>query len=652
MPYLPSRRLSHRLFDRLTTLVRPSGRTVRVLIALSLAAALLPGIALAQNRCATPGGDGNLSLSGVVNTYYTPAAGSYGPAAASIPLSSPRGAAAPIAPGDLVLVIQMQCANINSSDSLLYGDGTAGEPASGYTDPASGCIAGRHEFVRAGPGSSGSLLDLSATPLTLSYLQAAATPSQGRRTFQVVRVPQALNATLTGNVTALDWDGFSGGVVAIDAAFAFDFNGFTVRADGAGFRGGAGDVRSANDAVQRFRWDDLTRHASKGEGIAGTPRLISTKRTATDGASATIVDLGAAWGGYPTGTASTGNSARGAPGNAGGGGTFWNGSSDNGGGGGGGNAGAGGRGAAGWRSAGYAGIQPDYSNMTDKKWGFGGAGVPASIGRLVLGGGGGAGDNNNNSAAVQSSGAAGGGIVMIRAGTLTGTGAVSARGGRATDNPLNDGAGGGGAGGSIAVIATTWSATVDVRADGGRGGDAWATGGSAHGSGGGGGGGFVVTSQAPASVNVAGGPPGLTTTADSPPGGATHGARPGAAGLATVIAPGTDGPGGNAGRACRADLAIDKSNPTSPFISGQTTSYTLVVTNNGPQAAGGAVVTDTPSAGLVLTSVNCSASGGAVCPAGPINVADLTGPGVVIPTFPVGSSVTFTVQATVTASGS
>ncbi|MBY6205966.1 DUF11 domain-containing protein [Halomonas denitrificans] len=647
MPYLPSRRP----FSGPRSHVRPRGRTPGFLVSLLAAALLLPGLVHAQNRCATPGADGNLSLAGVVNTYYTPSAGSYGPASTSIPLSSPRGAAAPIAAGDLVLVIQMQCANINSSDSLLYGNGAAGEPASGFTDPASGCIAGRHEFVRAGPGSSASLLNLSATPLTLSYQQAAATPTQGRRTFQVVRVPQALNAILTGNVTALEWDGFSGGIVAIDAAFGFDFNGFAVRADGAGFRGGAGDVRATNDAVQRFRWDDPTRHGSKGEGIAGTPRLLSTKRTATDGATAAIIDLGAGWGGYPTGTATSGNNARGAPGNAGGGGAFWNGSSDNGGGGGGGNAGAGGRGAAGWRSAGYAGILPDYSNMTDKKWGFGGASVPASISRLVLGGGGGAGDNNNNSTAVQSSAAAGGGIVMIRAGTLSGTGVVSARGGRATDNPLNDGAGGGGAGGSIAVIASTWSATLDVRADGGRGGDAWATGASAHGSGGGGGGGFVVTSAAPASVNVAGGPPGVTTTADSPPGGPTHGARPGAAGMAVVIAPGTDGPGGNAGRACRADLAIDKSNPTSPFISGQTTTYTIVVTNNGPQAAGGAVVTDTPSAGLVLNSVSCSASGGAVCPAGPITVGDLTGPGVVIPTFPVGSSVTFTVQATVTASG-
>ena len=74
-----------------------------------------------------------------------------------------------------------------------------------------------------------------------------------------------------------------------------------------------------------------------------------------------------------------------------------------------------------------------------------------------------------------------GGIVMVRAVTVSGSGTIRSRGGRAADNPSNDAAGGGGAGGSVAVVATTWSAALTVDVSGGRGGDAWVPGSSAHG---------------------------------------------------------------------------------------------------------------------------------------------------------------------------
>ena len=609
--------------------------------------------ASAQNSCATPGGDGNNpTVSGIINTYYTPTDGSFDSNTIAIALSNPRGAGAVLSPGDLVLVIQMQCADLDLSDSGAYGDGVPGEPASGSIDPVGACLAGRYEFVRAGPATTNSNLDLSETPLSEMYQQLPATNTQGRRTFQVVRVPQYLNAAMSGNVLSSVWDGFTGGLVVIDAALEFDFNGFAIDVDGAGFRGGGGLTDSANDAVERFRWDDRSRHGSKGEGIAGTPRWVSEKRSFSDGAIAAVTDLGSGWGGYPTGTGSTGDFARGAPGNAGGGGTFWDGASDNGGGGGGGNAGAGGRGAAGWRSAGYAGILSDYSNIPEKKWGFGGASVPGSVTRLVMGGGGGAGDNNNNSLGPESSGAAGGGIVMVRAETLSGNGQIRARGGRATDNPDNDAAGGGGAGGSVLVVATSWSVALAVDASGGRGGDAWVDGASAHGAGGGGSGGLILTTAAPVSAIANGGDTGLTTTADSPPGGAAHGAETGEGGNSIVFLPEDDDPGTNVGRTCRADLAVVKTNPASPLISGQTTSYTLVITNNGPLSADNAVLSDVPSAGLTLDSIACTfASGGAVCPLGPFTIADLLGPGIVLPVLPNGGSLTFVVQATVTASG-
>lgn len=627
----------------------------------ALAAALtLVAHPLAAQVCARPASAGDATITGVINTYWSPSAdGTYGPASTSIPLGGQRGAAATLAEGDLVLVIQMQCANLTTTDSDAYGDGVAGVPAAGYADPAGSCVAGRHQFVRAGAGTSNASLSLTGSPLTATYVQAAATTTAGRRTLQIIRVPQYANATLGGAVGAAPWDGSSGGVVVLDVAFALNLNGQAINVDGAGFRGGAGRARSANDAVQRFRWDDDTRHATKGEGIAGTPRFVSNKRDPDTGAVSTITDLGAGWGGYPTGTASTGDFARGAPGNAGGGGAFWNGASDNGGGGGGGNGAAGGRGGAGWRSAGYAGVLADYSNIADQKWGFGGGRfLGASVQRLVLGGGGGAGDNNANSAAAESSGAAGGGIVMVRAGTLSGTGTISSRGGRATDNPSNDGAGGGGAGGSVIVVATTWSATLSVDARGGRGGDAFVTGGTAHGTGGGGAGGVVITTGA-ATVDASGGDTGRTTTTDAPAGGARHGAEIGANGTASTIAPAADTIGTDVGRTCQADLALTKTNTpgingevdqvADTVTSGTTTTYTVTVTNNGARAANGAVVQDPAPTGVTCATATCTAAGGATCPpqTGAALVTALQGAGATVPTLPSGGSVTLSLVCAV-----
>ncbi|NOT88234.1 MAG: DUF11 domain-containing protein [Lysobacter sp.] len=340
-------------------------------------------------------------------------------------------------------------------------------------------------------------------------------------------------------------------------------------------------------------------------------------------------------------------------------GAYWDAGSDNGGGGGGGNGGAGGRGGAGWRSAGYAGILANYSNLTDKKWGFGGTGfLGAGVARLVMGGGGGAGDNNVNSQAVESSGAAGGGIVMARAVTFTGAGSISARGARAADNPTNDGAGGGGAGGSVVAVATTWSATLNVDVRGGRGGDTWLTGTAAHGAGGGGAGGVVVTSSL-ATTTLTGGVAGTTTTADTPPGGANHGAQGGANGVAQVITPAADTPGSDVGRTCKADIRITKTN--TPGVNGEVdqaadivnsgaaTVYTITVTNTGPKPANNTRVNDPLPTGLNCPTATCTASGGGVCPAltGAALVAALQGAGVTVPTLPVSGSVNFLLNCTV-----
>src|SRR5262249_19273669 len=148
----------------------------------------------------------------------------------------------------------------------------------------------------------------------------------------------------------------------------------------------------------------LNYHASKGEGIAGTPEWIYNQADATDANfTGTVVNTSQPSDGYPGGSM-----GRGAPGNAGGGGTDPNpaANNENTGGGGGGNGGAGGQGGYGWDS-------PDVSSPASdlQKGGRGGAAIfpaqpsPGAFNSLTLGGGGGAGTRNNSSGAASSGGA-------------------------------------------------------------------------------------------------------------------------------------------------------------------------------------------------------------------------------------------------------
>jgi uncharacterized repeat protein (TIGR01451 family) len=71
-----------------------------------------------------------------------------------------------------------------------------------------------------------------------------------------------------------------------------------------------------------------------------------------------------------------------------------------------------------------------------------------------------------------------------------------------------------------------------------------------------------------------------------------------------------------------ADLSITKTDGQIASIPGTPVTYTIVVTNAGPDAAAGAVVFDAPPAVLSGVSWTCTASPGSTCPAsgtGPIN---------------------------------
>ncbi|MGH9574107.1 MAG: C25 family cysteine peptidase [Candidatus Acidiferrales bacterium] len=576
--------------------------------------------------CAMPGKDGaGGTLTGVVNAYYPPGAGvtSANAGTTSVTLGAASGASKAIAVGDLLLFIQTQGATINTNAATIntgaYGDGVPGDPGSGSTSLSN---SGQYEFVTAtsavpvgggtltftGTGANSGLLN--------TYAETAASAAQGQATFQVIRVPQYSSATLSSSLTALTWNGKLGGVLALDISSQLTLSG-AVSLDGQGFRGGGGRILTGGTGAgtDYVTLSTDATNGSKGEGIAGTPTYISpplsgialtTTATAT---GQTYVE------GLPSGSY-----ARGAPGNAGGGATDADppANDQNSGGGGGGNGGTGGVGGFGWNSAGIVG-------------GFGGVAFPGSTSAIIMGGGGGAGSTNNgaywvpasvtggsscgaNCTGIYSSGMAGGGIAIIRAGSVTGTGTITANGVTALEVE-NDGGGGGGAGGSILFFTNTGGVGgLTIQANGGDGGITWPEDApgtpfprNRHGPGGGGGGGMALLTGVPASLSLLGGAPGYTTLADD-----SYGATPGQMGSSNTGLTVTQTPGTQSGAYCAgADLAVTNSANPTIVLSPGTITYTQTVANNGPYDALNAVFSEAIPANTTFQSIIASGSGAA-----------------------------------------
>jgi uncharacterized repeat protein (TIGR01451 family) len=609
--------------------------------------------------CAMPGKDGAAgTLTGIVNAYYPPASGvtSVTSGSVSVQLGAASGASTAISPGDLLLFIQMQGATINSTNTGAYGDGIPGDPGSGSTSLAN---SGEYEFVTATSSvpTTGGTLTFIGTGATLNgnpnsgllnnYTNTAATSSQGKTTFQVIRVPQYSSAALSSALTALSWNGAVGGVLALDVSSQLTLSG-TVSLDGEGFRGGGGRILTGGTGAGT---DYVTlstdkTNGSKGEGIAGTPTYISpaqssiTLSTTATATNQTYVE------GIPSGSY-----ARGAPGNAGGGATDANppANNQNSGGGGGGNGGTGGEGGFGWSSAGIVG-------------GFGGVSFPASTSALVMGGGGGAGTTNDgaywlpasetgnadcgaNCTGIYSSGTAGGGIAIIRAGSVTGTGTITANGITALQVE-NDGGGGGGAGGSILFFTNSGGLSgLTVQANGGGGGITWPEDtpstpfpGNRHGPGGGGGGGVALLTGSQAMVYLLGGEPGYTTLADD-----SYGATPGQLGYSNTSLTITQTPGTQSGAYCAgADLAVTNSANPTLAVSPSTITYTQNVTNNGPFDALNPVFSEAYPANTTFSTYSVSGASGWICnTAGSFSCTN--------PDLPAGSAgnTTFTVTVNV-----
>ncbi|MBF4467206.1 hypothetical protein IRZ99_18270, partial [Flavobacterium sp. LC2016-12] len=492
---------------------------------------LLSNASLFAQICGTPGVDGPVTVSSSVNTYYpitgnvTMNAGAKSIVLSKVPATDGylnNFGATPISAGDLILIIQMQDATIDYTNSTSYGSGTANSGLDGLGGTGFTAIGntGIFEYVIAtnnvpltggnltfkGTGSGGGVLN--------SFFNADATATRGKRTFQIVRVPQYSNLTLTSNITTPPFNGVAGGVIAFNVSGTFNFAGYTIDGTARGFRGGYSPRADSNlnDANTYVGLSTNNKISGKGEGIAGTPRYMWDGYNQVDN----LVE------GMPGGS-----SGRGAPANAGGGGN-----DHNTGGGGGGNGGYGGLGGAGWQG-GNGNILPATGGGRP---GFRSYLTAVPFPRLVMGGGGGAGDANNASSGVK--GGVGGAIILVNAGTVLGTGNIYANGGKGAPGAYSgspDGAGGGGAGGTVLLnISNDSNATIRIEANGGAGGNTENDNNDEHGPGGGGGGGIIshnLSGTVSIITSVLGGVAGKSNAGN----GISHGAIGGSVGYVSTF---------------------------------------------------------------------------------------------------------------------
>jgi uncharacterized repeat protein (TIGR01451 family) len=536
--------------------------------------------------CAIPGNDGPApdTLSGVVNTYY-PATASASAGGTSLTLGTATGSTTAIAKGDLLLVIQMQDATINATNSTSYGSGNASNLGSGQTSMGN---SGLYEYVVATnnvPLSGGSLTfkGASAGGLSNSYVNAAATSASGQRKFQVVRVPQYASLKLNNTLSAANWNGSTGGVFVVDVAGDLNFNGRSIDTINRGFRAGYSQKNSSGNSITTYVAPTSTNNngisGGKGEGTAGTPRFVWNSTTSVDNGSD----------GYPNG-----DLGKGAPANAGGAGN-----AHNAGGGGGGNGGIGGQGGFPWVGAGgviEAGGRPGFFSST----------TAPTPWRLIMGGGGGGGDANNATTGIR--GGVGGGLTIIRASRMIGSGTIITTGDDGDTGAFGgapDGAGGGGAGGTVLLAARSAStANIAVQANGGRGGNTLNDGGNEHGPGGGGGGGVVLynnvlSSSVTASIN------GGATGKANGGAGIPHGAVAGSNGQSGAFTNQDDPFASVNSSNCFPQLTVSKITSTPTSIPGGTATYTISVANAaGKSDANGVDITDNLPTGFTYASTS------------------------------------------------
>jgi MYXO-CTERM domain-containing protein len=557
-------------------------------------------------------GDVNVSVAGQVLNRYAVLGADANPGNTTLTLSNVPGqgvdALMPLVPGDLLLLVQLQGAEISDENSARFGE---------VLDLGG---AGLFEFIEVTSVDSVSnriVVNSGCGGLKNGYLTRGKT--------QVVRVPllRSLTVQTNASIAAKPWDGASGGVIALQVAGNFTLTG-NIDASSAGFRGGSQNPNVSDRLAgvgSYYLSNNSQDGGNRGEGIAGSQTdyaLIGQygrgaaangggggNRIAAGGGGGGNGGILANWTGqgvFDTGV--TGGSLAWPldPGNAqalaakAGGGrggyTLSDGKLD---------PTTTAPGAAGWGQDGRR-----------ERGGLGGRPLPNDEkSRLFVGGGGGSGDDYKSQSGM---GGRGGGLIFIDAAAVSGTGMILANGqaggSATTSDGGQSGGGGGGAGGSI-VLSVPQVVGISLQANGGKGGDQGSASTLPAGPGGGGGGGFVAVANANVSATADGGRGGSTASPDVvkfPRNGASDG-------QAGTIVRTVSGLFAGAPLCAVADLSVSLS--ATPEQASRLTPFTLQVRvrNQGPSRTGNIVVPLELPAGVRLTSFaatgwDCTASSG------------------------------------------
>ncbi|MCH7534452.1 MAG: T9SS type A sorting domain-containing protein [Bacteroidetes bacterium] len=466
--------------------------------------------------------------------------------------------------GNQAMIMQMKGASVEEINNADYGSIT--------------------NFNSAGTYAFGTVLVASATSVTLSIGVDAYDVNSNVQLISIPPDDGAGNYVEDGTNEPPLWDGYTGGVYAVNICGTYTLNG-DLTSKGGGFRGGLTNPGNSNYYTPLVeQWvasdpQDFEFSAFKGEGIASTycqtgdflgpgvqidpvfayssggwaywyTLLADPNPWSTDyGILCSVHDIGS-----------------GALANGGGSGL-----QANGGGGGGSNGGAGGNGGCGWYinydctnggigMCGKACNATGAMDSTDSQ-GIGGYAIASTTGSsLFLGGGGGAGitfsstisiqPSNNQSTLIYfgSQGVSGGVIYIINAELVEGNGfTISANGDDQLDIAEWEANGGGGAGGSIYIGAPVAN-NLNLSAKGGKGGSVYFDNyGCYHENGeigpGGGGGGGVILASGSGLKDVSGGLAGLYWDKNGKYPGKTNGinycAENGADGIVTTALPST-----------------------------------------------------------------------------------------------------------------
>ncbi|MEM9992438.1 MAG: hypothetical protein AAF738_11795, partial [Bacteroidota bacterium] len=159
--------------------------------------------------------------------------------------------------GDKVIIIQMQGASINETNTAVFGT-----------------LDSLQDINSAGLYEKNQITAINSTTISLQFALLNNYDLEGK--VQLISVPTYQNATVTTTLDAKSWNGKTGGVVAIEVANRLTVDG-RIDADGRGFRGGrANNVQIDSCSSVAFLGPITTyytnvgnwRGAEKGEGIA------------------------------------------------------------------------------------------------------------------------------------------------------------------------------------------------------------------------------------------------------------------------------------------------------------------------------------------------------------------------------------------------